>query len=560
MPKTRSFQNALAFLIVALFSLGAAVAVAQQNAGMGSLAEFLPPSGQDGAWRIANAGDSFELENTSDPNAIKYFYTGFDAEDQGRRTIETALSIHPDSQGAAGLIYGLDAQSRSYHLLTLGPKGEVTMFRRDAEGFRPLIESQSSAFLDGQVNRLRIEENGDTITFYLNDAKIGEVGGDKFGRGHVGIAAIGAARVFYNSFLVNVPGKSGGLNPATQPANATTAGPEEALQFRRVEIIDEAGPAGRMLAYKTIAPANWKTQGGIFWSAGDSPNGCYTGGQLIWSVATPDQSYGLAFFDPLSWGVSSYGSAGNLCVQQDLPDAEAAARAYLQNLGQHMQVDLKQIERPPEIKPLVDVFASVPVSILPGVSILVDGVVASFTAESGGVRNDVALVLISRHTNATSTAGGSQYQFRIGRTALVLALFTPEGKLEEGHPAFGVILNNLRATPEWLQVTAKWWADRGRNQRPTSGTASSGGGSIGDMMFESWKKREGIKDAGQKRTVNSIWEVQPYKTTGGDSILLNQNYSNAWELQDGSIVMTNDQFFNPVTTFNQTGQAMQPGN
>ncbi|MEP3276644.1 MAG: hypothetical protein ABJN26_09835 [Stappiaceae bacterium] len=560
-------------MVAGLFALAlcTVVANAQQNGGMGPLSQILPQTGQDGPWRITNTGGTFEIQNSTDPGPIKYFYAALNEGEEGRRTIEASLVIHPDSQGSAGILYGFDQQNRSYHLLTLGPDGTVTLFRRDDQGFSPFMETKSSDFLKDKINKLRIEEKGDTILYFLNGAKLGEVGGNKFGRGSVGIAAVGAVRAFFDGFSVDIAEQSGrndapstntnaNVNTNTNTSTAEVSS-DAGLQLKQIQIMDEAGPAGRMTAYSTLIPVDWEDRGGVRWSGGDGAGGCFTGGQLIWGAGLKDQSYGLAFLDPLSWGATSFGPARNVCLQQDLPDAEAAARAFLQAISQGLRTEVKQVLRPPELAPLVETFSKAYISNLPGVRTWVDGVVVTVSAQSQGVKNDGAFVFITHHIEGKAAVGNTASQFRTGRTVIALGLFTPPGKLEAGHPAFGVILNNLRANPQWQQVVAKWWADRSRANRPAPGVAAAGGGktSIGDMMHESWKRRQGMTDSGQQQSVNGIWEVEPYKSSSG-TVLLSQDYKNAWELQDGRIIMTNDQFFNPVQNFNQTGQALQRAN
>ena len=126
----------IAVLSVVFLGMASALAAQQANPGLGRLAQFLPETGQDGTWRFVNANNSFEVQNIGDPNAITYFYIGPEQGTEGRRTIEAAVNIHPDSRGSAGLLYGLDQDRGVYHMLTLNAEGLVTLFRRDRDGFQ----------------------------------------------------------------------------------------------------------------------------------------------------------------------------------------------------------------------------------------------------------------------------------------------------------------------------------------------------------------------------------------------------------------------------------------
>lgn len=548
--------------ICGLFLMGGVAAAQSSGSGMGSLEEFLPPTGQDGAWRYSNTSEGFEIANIGDPQAIQYFYVGPKDGTEGRRRIEADVDLHPDSTGAAGLLYGLNDTRELYHLLTLDAQGLVTVFRRDNSGFRPLLEQSSSAYRPGEINRLTLEENGDEVSFALNGTSLGSIGGDLFGFGSVGLAAVGDVRAFF-SYFSDAPEADRSELPSQEQSFQTqnAALPSDALQMRREQIIDYQSPAGQIVAYETLIPVGWKTQGGIMWNGNHGQSGCFTGARLVWGTGTPDDQYGIVFLDPMSWGMTSYGPSQYRCLPQDLPDAETAMRAYFQVISELMQVKIKTVQRPPDLQPLIDGFAQGWTTNVPNARTWVDGVVITATTTSETGANDAYILAITKHMEGG--AGGSM--FRTGQTAIVIGLYTPVGKLEEGHPAFGPILNNLQVNQQWQQLEAQWmrqyWASVLRRPNPPSGgNAMASSSSVGDMMFESWKRREGMKDAGHASSVNGIWEVQPWQTSSGDTVLLNQNYNHAWELNNGSIFLTNDANFSPMRTLNETGQEMRLGN
>lgn len=550
----------LSFLVLCLVQAGP-VAAQSGGTGMGRLAGFLPATGQDDGWRYTNNGDGFEIANTGNPQAITYFYVGPEPDTEGRRRVDVELELHPDSAGSAGVLYGLNERRDRYHMITLDARGTVRVFRRDGDGVRPLVEMSSDAFRQGTANRLTVAEDGDGITYLLNGTSLGSLGGDLFGHGSVGIAAEGDVQARFTAFSdAAASPQPGAANQTTTGAGAETTGaaalPEDGLEMRRVQILDSNGPTGQgVLAYETLVPAGWDTQGGVQWSHSDGQGGCFTGAALMWGAGTQDQAYGLAYMNPLSWGVSSYGPVSYMCLGQDLTDAEMAARAYFPAISPLMQVTIQNVDRPLELKPLVELIeqqwrASWPET----AKAWADGVVIRAHVRTQQRENDAYFVVITKHAEANYDGA----IFRDGRTALVMGVFTPVGKLDEGHPGFAPILNNLRVNPQWKQLERQWWATRLRQPRPAGGGGVAGADtSIGDMMFESWKRREGMKDAGHAKSVNGIWEVQPWQTPSGGTVLLNQNYDYAWELQNGAIILTNNANFNPMEAYNQTGQQMQ---
>ncbi len=525
---------------------------------LGRLTQYLPASGQDDIWRYTKNGSSFELQNVGDPQAIKYFFVAPENGTEGRRQINVVLEIHPDSTGSAGILYGLNDARDLYHMLTLDAQGMVRVFRRDGDGFRSLLEQSSSAFEQGRANMLTIEENGDEISYLLNGTSLGSVGGDLFGFGAVGLAAVGDVQAYFTRFSDGAgsdQSSNTGQSNNTLASNQAASLPSEAIEMRRIQIMDQYGPTGQPIpAYETLVPAGWKTQGGVKWSNSDGQAGCFTGAGLMWGTGTQDEAYGLAFMDPLSWGMSTNGPVGYMCLGQDLTDAEMVSRAYFQAISGTMQVTIRDVQRAPELEPLTQLIgqawrASWPAS----AKAWVDGVVIRAHVRTQQRENDAYIVVVTKHAEANYS--GAVY--RDGRTAMIMGIFTPVGKLDEGHPGFAPIINNLRVNPQWKQLETQWWVNKLNQPRPNPNIAAKADTSIGDMMFESWKKREGMRDAGHAKSINGIWEVQPWKTPSGNTVMLNQNYNHAWQLQNGSIVLTNNANFNPMQTYNQTGQQMQ---
>jgi len=198
---------------------------------------------------------------------------------------------------------------------------------------------------------------------------------------------------------------------------------------------------------------------------------------------------------------------------------------------------------------------------LPNTRQWIDGVAVEFSAEADGVRNDGVMILISSHREARSQNAMGTSRFRIGQTELIVVFSTPPGKLEESHPAFGVILNNIQPDPQWSRAVAQWHrSQRSAPGRPDSSmTSNSSDGSIGDMMFESWQRRNDMNSAGQQSSIDGIREVQPWQTSTG-TVRLSQNYNHAWELENGNLVMTNNANFNPMQAYHQSGEPLRVPN
>ncbi len=560
-----------------LLALAAALLLAlsgtAQAQGMGKLSEVLPGSGQEGIWSYQNSGDAFAMRNESDPGALQYFYLNPEPGSEGSRRVQVDVTLEPgpDRSNLAGLLYGFDPQDRSYFLFVLDPGGLVSLYRRDASGFSLVMQSETDAVRQG-ANRLAIAETGNQIALSLNDTRVGEIGMPGTGQGGVGIAAAGMGGASFTGFSVSRQGAgldSAPLAAGTQQATGQTLQPQtpndqaasgESLRLKPVQVVDQSAPFGAMTAYTTLLPLDWKTEGGVTWNPA---SGCHKGPQLVWGAGSNDDRYGFALLPTISWGATNYGPSSVGCIKEDLTDAEMALRAYLRYLPA-LQAEIVKVERPPEIQALVQQLgAMVSGQTVPGLQAWADGVVATGRAVLEGRPSDVAFIVVTSHFEGATPDGygqGGMLISRNGNMAFLLAVSTPPGELENGHPALGVVMGNLRENPQWRQRVNQWFASQRRPNTPSigAGSGSGSGQSVGDMMFESWKKREGMKDAGQQRSVAGIWETQRYSTTDGNQVSLSMHYKNAWQLNDGTFVLTDDQFFNPVQNFDQFGQQLTP--
>ncbi|MEO1495182.1 MAG: hypothetical protein AAFV19_23815 [Pseudomonadota bacterium] len=526
-----------------------------QSQGMGRLSQFLPQTGQQDIWSWTNTGSSFAMANLSDPGAVTYFYVLPENRTEGRRLIETEVSLSNVSQGGAGLIFAFDPTSNDYFAYAVEASGAVKMFRRDQNGFAEIADFGFKANR-GAPNSLAVVESADKVELFLNGDFMGAVQGVT--GGGVGIVGLGLVDARFASFSERL--KDNASLPKSEPQRAdAVARPADqgALRLVPIQIVDQTAPFGPTVAFDAMIPQGWTPDGGVVWNP---PNGCHKGGRLVWGVNSPDKTYGIGMLPPISWSANNYGGALTGCVNADLADAEAVMHTYF-DLSQDAQARIVEITRPPELGFVAQQLgAQLPA--LAGRKHWTDGVlVRADVVEDGRVREAyiLAFTLHWEIANPDGWGQGGVLLARGGNMILGLAIATPPGKLDEGHPGFAAILGNLRARPQWNQGVAQWWA---RQNRPSGGgapntSAASDSGSITDMMFESWKRRDSASDAGHSKTVSGIWETQNYQSSSG-VVALSQDYGSAWELNDGSLVLTNDLNFNPMETFNELGSQLQP--
>src|SRR5687768_15196351 len=94
------------FAVLAMTPPAVAPPAEAQAPSFGPLEPTLTP-GQDGPWTRIRDGAAFELVNTTDPNALKFFFVTTDQDTFGRRRVSVDVAMTEASDlSHAGLLYG----------------------------------------------------------------------------------------------------------------------------------------------------------------------------------------------------------------------------------------------------------------------------------------------------------------------------------------------------------------------------------------------------------------------------------------------------------------------
>lgn len=205
---------------------GASHAIAQQApaeeqappkeaASLGPLAPFLLYGEEaDSPWIGETDGNGYRLINPDDPGAITYFFVGTPPQTHGQRTAEIKTVIL-QGDGKVGLLYGYQQDPRQYHLFVIDAQGTASIFHRPPEGgLNELMSTQlqDPDQPDGQpagptVVTLKLVEDGNSLTAFVNDTQIGQLQTPDLGRGELGIAAWGLIDGLFLDFKLQNAGE-----------------------------------------------------------------------------------------------------------------------------------------------------------------------------------------------------------------------------------------------------------------------------------------------------------------------------------------------------------------
>ena len=357
------------------------------------------------------------------------------------------------------------------------------------------------------------------------------------------------------------------------------------LRVQRVEIIDQQGFDKPMLAATMLVPAGWRHQGSVKWQAG-APCGKAYAWQL--TATAPDGVSAIELVPGEAWAHNNHGMGGNGngagngagntqpggCPVQALRTTQEYLTAWVQRHRPGARW-LDYRARP-------DKSRAGPQHQMTGgrFSSRVEGGQALIAYAVGGREVRETLVAVVAFTQ--SELAGVQGQVMASSTGEsfgVLGWRAPEGQLD--FKQFDAVWDTLRAAPEWRQridtAEAQMAQDNSATQarisqiradtsRETLAQMARRGEiraqtqrDVADIRNNTWQARQDSNDRMHTDNVRAVREVQGWRDPrSGGVVELSNHYRHAWQLRDGSYVLTDNPNFDPSRDLGVSGVAMAP--
>ena len=85
---------------------------------------------------------------------------------------------------------------------------------------------------------------------------------------------------------------------------------------------------------------------------------------------------------------------------------------------------------------------------------------------------------------------------------------------------------------------------------------------INDMINQTWQNQQISSDKRSEDFIDLIWEQQDYDDASSPTgqTKLSSNYNHAWQLDDGTYLMTDNPSFNPVEELGIAGRQLKKSN
>ncbi|MEQ1932147.1 MAG: hypothetical protein ABL957_16665 [Parvularculaceae bacterium] len=360
--------------------------------------------------------------------------------------------------------------------------------------------------------------------------------------------------------------------PAAAPAGQRARG--DILRLDPAVIVDATGFEQPMGAVTLFVPHGWRAQGGVLWA---SDYQCTNGYNFAWSAASPDGAMTLGVAPQTGW---AYASSGAASPQPGCPVMTlASARAYLEASVRNFIPDARILDYRdrPDLVAEAGIRAQRTQMPLGETQVFGEGGEVLFAFASGGrdMRGSLAAVVqFSRMvTDMTSMYANDPTIAQMPnaatlRTESVTAFAhpgfyatAPNGQLNLGF--FEALRKTMVANPQWLARISKHNTAIGRvaieESRKRAGMIARSNEEISRIRQETWDTQQKSADRRAREFGELIKGVETYADADapGGTVELSAQQRNAWRLNDGSYVLTDDPSFDPWRDLQMEGRQLE---
>ena len=345
------------------------------------------------------------------------------------------------------------------------------------------------------------------------------------------------------------------------PASGAPTSPADGgVRVKVAEIMDPTGFERPMRAASSLVPAGWAVTGGVFYKMdGD----CTAGQNVAWRATSPDGKASIEMVPNVGWAQNNQGyPTGRDCMNAGFSSAEQFVRAWAQSLPEGRVVEIRRDPATQRmLAPMAMEFQGDPYSKMWG-----DYVTARVTYTQGGRSMEAIVTTFTFHNymkSGYSFGYGPVLELVTGGASLITVYSAPAADFESYLPIFHLFSANYRVDPQWQAkvnaVRRQGNADAARAAAQRSKIIADTYSDINDMSMDSWRRQQESSDRMQREQGEAIRGTETYTAdTPTGQIELPYGYDSAWQLNDGTFVVTDDSFYDPYRDTGQEGRRLTP--
>ncbi len=355
---------------------------------------------------------------------------------------------------------------------------------------------------------------------------------------------------------------SGAGDPASGgAARSGKAGalPDDALRVERAVIVDATGFERPLASATLFVPHGWTTEGGVLWGQDAA---CTNGYVTKWRATSPDGLSRIAILPQERWVANNFGAPAS---------ASGCPQASITSVQQYLQGLVARVFTGAEItaiRPREDLRQTLAgmeaTRAIPGGQsrTWVEAADASVRFTHDG-RPMVGVITTAAIFDVTvADYGTGRMETLAGWT---LPSWAATGPADSFDPALAEALRrSIVPDPEWNRRIAGHNAVIAQGRLETSKKIHDinmrTNEEIAAIRNNAWEAAQESSDRRASAFIDTIREVQTYQDPDapGGQVQLSSHYSEAWKLNDGTYILTNDKSFEPWRDLDMEGQRLSP--
>lgn len=373
----------------------------------------------------------------------------------------------------------------------------------------------------------------------------------------------------------DVPSSGGAMAaaPAAMPA-APRPGAGNYARYEPAVIVDRTGFDAPMGAASLFLPFGWKTEGGVYWAHDFM---CTNGYNFLWRATSPDGAMSLGISPQTGW---AYGVGMPATPQPGCPTLQiSSVRQYLEESVKQTMPGARVLDYRNRPDLLVEVGAKPTRTPMPMGEIQIwqeaGEVLFAFQQNGQEMRGTSAVVvqfqkMITDMSSAfrgdptvvQSLQPGQGPMESVNAYAMPGYYATaPNGRLNTGY--FEAIRKSIKTNPQWARRIAGHNAAIGRvaleESRKRSEMIARSNEEISRIRQETWNAYQESSDRRAREFGEALRGVETYVDADapGGTVELSHMQDNAWRLNDGTYVLTDDPNFDPWRDLQVEGRKLE---
>jgi len=350
-----------------------------------------------------------------------------------------------------------------------------------------------------------------------------------------------------------------GLLLAAAQIAASADPPRQVLRFEKAMIVDATGFEAPMAASTLFLPAGWKSQGGVQWG---NQFACTNGYNYDWKAQSPDGTEAITVLPQTRWESNNYGAGVSTPGCQAAPFT--TSRQYLEAFVQRWHPGARPLDfrqREDLMKQAASYNKNTPMPLGYAKTWVDSGELLFAFNENGRDMRGSATATVIFSLNHSQVQGMQAMDALSGFALPGYGITAPNGKLNLNF--YEAIRKTIQANPQWSQrianhngAIAKVALEEGRKRAAIIANSNA---EIAKIRDDAWKSQQESADRRAREFGELIRGVETYNDTNapGGTVQLSSTYSNAWRLNDGSYVLTNDASFQPYRDLGVEGQHLE---